>query len=257
MGKSISKKVFKKPTRPATATVHESRLNIFQPTRRPQMKDEIIKTQWGKVRVAGKLGQGEQDVLESIFFCTIKKRVYEDGKITIIVDPAKVRKTARLASETALDNAIFNLVNTAVEIFEPKKLAGVGGLISFVDKSSDMTAKNPITSFKKEAAGERHLWEIEVGKIIKRLWDADILLWHDPAGICKLRHGASQALARLVIGHKESPNGGWHLNTLIQQTCGNIGDNELKHRRQEIKKDAAVLAKIGIIIDKDRVNKQV
>ena len=257
MKKIISKKVFKKPAKPATATVHESRLNIFQATRRPVMKDEIIKTAWGKVRVKGKLGQGEQDVLESLFFTAIKKRTYKDGKITIIVDPAKVRKAARLLSETALDNAMFNLVNTAIEIFEPKKLAGVGGLISFVDKSSDLTAKNPITSFKKEAADERHLWEIEVGQIIKRLWDGDILLWHDPSDICKLRHGATQALARLVLGHKETPNGGWLLNTLIQQTCGELCEQELKDRRREIKKDAAELANIGIIIDKDRVNKRV
>lgn len=256
MKKNISKKVFKKPAKLATATAHETRLNIFQATRRPSTKDEIIQTAWGKVRIKGKLGQGEQDVLESLFFSAIKKRTYKDGKITIVVDPAKVRKTARLSSETALDNAIFNLVNTTIEIFEPKKLAAVGGLISFIDKSSDITAKNPTISFKKES-GERHFWEIEIGQIIKRLWDADILLWHDPSDICKFKHGASQALARLVIGHKENPNGGWHLNTLIRQTCGDIDKQKLKDRRKEIKKDSAALAKIGIVIEKDRVNKQV
>ncbi len=258
--RSKNKKLFNANTtklKPATATAHEYRLNFFQATRRPVEKDEIIQTSWGKIRVKGKLGQAHADVLESIFFCAESKRTFKSGKIILIVDPARVRKTARQEQGKTLNDLVFDLVNATVEIYEPKHLAGTGNLISFVDKTSDLTRPNPLSQIKdkeKTRKAERQMWEVEIGPIIKRLWEADILTRRDPRPISALRHGISQAVSRLITTHKEQPSGGWHLDTLITQVCGNIDGGELWNRRREIKKDAAGLAKIGIVIANDKVS---
>ena len=255
-----NKKLFNANTaQPATATAHEYRLNFFQATRRPVEKDEIIKTEWGRVRIKGKLGQAHADVLEALFFCAESKRTFRDGKIILIVDPARVRKAARQEQGKTLNDLIFDLVNTTVEIFEPKHLAGTGNLISFVDKSSDLTRPNPLSQIKdkeKTRAAERQMWEVEIGPIIKRLWEADILTRRDPRPISALRHGISQAVARLVITHKEQPSGGWHLDTLIRHVCsGGVSEQKLRDRRRELRQDARGLAAAGIIVENERVSK--
>ncbi|MGC9127819.1 MAG: hypothetical protein ACP5GA_03695, partial [Acidithiobacillus sp.] len=40
-----------------TSTVHQARLRIFQPTRRPVALEQVIETSWGRIRVKGRLGQ--------------------------------------------------------------------------------------------------------------------------------------------------------------------------------------------------------
>ena len=260
---SKNKKLFNAnaAARPATATAHEYRLNFFQATRRPVEKDEIIQTSWGKIRIKGKLGQAHADVLESIFFCAESKRTFKSRKIILIVDPARVRKTARQEQGKTLNDLVFDLVNATVEIYEPKHLAGTGNLISFVDKSSDLTRPNPLSQIKdkeKTRTAKRQMWEVEIGPIIKRLWEADILTRRDPRPISALRHGISQAVARLVITHKEQPSGGWHLDTLIRHVYGDhtISEQKLWDRRRELRQDAKGLAGASIIIEDGRIIKK-
>ncbi len=237
----------------ATATVHEYRLNIFQPTRRPKMRDDIFATEWGKIRIKGKLGQTHADVLEALFFTAEKKRTYKGGKITFIVDPAQVRRVARQEQGAGMDNLCFDLIHTAVEIKEPERLACAGSLISFIDKSGKAgTRPNP----KGAKKPFRNLWEITLGEVVKRLWEVDILMRHDPRPITVMRHGISQAVARLVISHKGQPNGGWYLDTLIAQVCGKLDKISLKHRRKELYQDAKNLSSVGIIVKKGRVKKR-
>ena len=76
------------------STVHQSRLQLAQPTRRPKMLTRNIETPWGQGVVVGKYGMGHVDFVEGIFHNADKKRRDEEGGIEIIVDPYRVRMTA-------------------------------------------------------------------------------------------------------------------------------------------------------------------
>ena len=73
-----------------TATAHEHRLLIYQATRRPVYRLETISTPWGAIRIKGKLGQPQADMMDAILYCAERSREIEDGRIKILVDPARV-----------------------------------------------------------------------------------------------------------------------------------------------------------------------
>jgi hypothetical protein len=59
------------------------------------------------------------------------------------------------------------------------------------------------------------------------------------------------------LSHKSAPRGGWTLDGLIRAVAGQLDEYALRHRRRELRKDAAALPEIGIIIDGDRVLRSV
>ena len=235
-----------------TTTVHSVRLKLFQPTHRPTvMKGEIINTQWGKIKVWARLGQQHADLLEAICFCREKRKDLEDGSIKLLVDPARVRVHAGITSGSQVDNAIRDLQQAIIEIIEPRHLACQGQVIGHIDKAmradgTPITRANPL-------GGERTLWSVTLGPVLSRLVMADIWLGYDPAPIARLDHHISQAVARHVLTHKGAPSGGWKLDTLIRAVAGEIGEQALRDRRREVRRDAEALAALGIVIDGDRV----
>ena len=244
-----------KPPFPTT-TAHAVRLCLFQATRRPrQLRGEAVKTPWGAVRITGRLGQQHADVLEAICYEREKKGELEDGRIKLLVDPARVRRRAGQTSGDGFRQVLDELMSAVIEIIEPEKLACSGHLIDHIDKArradgSYITRENPL-------GGERHLWRVEIGKALCTLVAGDIWIGYDPAGIARLDHGISQAVARHVLSHKTQPRGGWTLDTLIRAVAGSeIGDKALRDRRYELRLEAAALRDIGIEIDDgDRVRR--
>jgi len=240
-----------------TSTTHAIRLCLFQATRRPQvLKRETILTPWGKIKISGKLGQQHADVLEAICYEREKKGSTEDGRIKLLVDPARVRRRANQVSGSSFDHVLEELQQAVIQIIEPTKLACSGHLIDHIDKAlrSDGThivRDNPL-------GGQRHLWRVEIGKAFCKLVSGDIWLGYDPARLARLDHGISQAVARHVLSHRAQPVGGWHVDTLIEAvTAGAVraGSTAIRDRRRELHRDAPALLDSGILIEAGRLLK--
>ena len=231
-----------------TATAREHRLRIFQATRRPHaIRDAEIKTGWGHIIVTGRLGQSHADMLDAILYCAEKVARTPDGRIKLLVDPAKVRKKIRVGGEM-LEKLARDLREATLHIKSPKELACIGGIIDHIDTAvrqdgTPITRRNPLTK------GEREMWRVEIGKAFCRLLEKDAWLRYDPTPIAQMRHGISQAIARHVIGHKHQPTGGWDLRALISTVSGDIGDADMRQRLHEVRKDAALLKEAGVEID--------
>lgn len=235
-----------------TATAHQARLRLFQPTRRPQHVERGIDSAWGRVRVVGRLGQQHADVVEAMFAVSEKRALDEVGRIKLLVDPARVRDVARQRSGTTLRRVLDDIMGAVIEIREPERLRCVGHLIDHVDIASRgdgtrITRANPL-------GGERDMWRVVVGQAAMHLIQADLHLIHDPAPIAAMRHGVSQAVARLVLTHDPArqPEGGWYLDTLLRQACGgDLSDASRRDRRREVRTDADAMARAGVLISHD------
>jgi len=240
-----------------TSTTHAIRLCLFQATRRPRvLRHEPILTHWGKIKISGKLGQQHADVLEAICYEREKKGNTEDGRIKLLVDPARVRRKANQVSGSSFDNVLTDLQQAVIEIIEPARLACSGHLIDHIDTAvradgTHIVRKNPL-------GGQRPLWRVEIGKAFCKLVSGDIWLGYNPERLARLDHGISQAVARHVLSHRTQPVGGWHLDTLIAAvTAGTVraGSAAIRDRRREVLRDTQALLGLGLLIDAARVLK--
>lgn len=246
----------KKDTRLPTATAHQSRLRFFQPTRRPKAIEKTIKSAWGVVKIKGRLGQAHADIFEAILSNAESYAEMTGGRIKLLVDPYKITKISHQASWSTFQKNLDDLMQALIEIKEPVKLAGIGHLIDHIDKAqrrdgSYVTKKNPLTG------GQREMWRIEIGKAGAILLEKDLKLFYQTDKIAAMRHGISQAVARLVLTHRAEPSGGWKLDRLLSQVCGELSSIQFRHRRHEVRMDTQSLAKIGIEVDAegDRITK--
>lgn len=236
-----------------TTTAHAVRLCLFQPTRRPKpLKNEIRKTPWGIIRINGRLGQQHADVLEAICYEREKRADLEDGRIKLLVDPARVRKRSRISSGEQFQEILEELMSAVIEIIEPDDLACIGHLLDHIDIAS----KNDgtiLTRFDPLTCGQRPLWRVEIGKAFTKLVRGDLWVGYDPAPIAELSCGISQAIARHVLTHKRAPAGGWKLDRLIHAVAGKLSEQQIRNRRREVRDDSDALARLGIEIDDGRV----
>ena len=76
----------------STATVHENRYSIFQPTDRPVEKTFIVQAKNGTIKITGKLGQPHKDILEFIKHNHIKYGYTKDGRLAFLIDLYQLRK---------------------------------------------------------------------------------------------------------------------------------------------------------------------
>ena len=231
-----------------TTTVSPARLRMCQPTQRPTYRTgEWIVTPWGRCRVIGRFGQRHQDLLDAFLWHAEKARQIEDGGIEILVDPAKVRKTMSDArhSLSGLQKLIRELREVTLEIETPKLMI-MGGLV-------DHVVKSPVTRPDPMNGGERHLWRVRIGLALAELLRNDLPLHYDPTPITRLQTGISQAIVRHIFSHSSQPNGGWDLDNLIRSVCGELDSTMIRHRRRELRIDAAGMEAIGIFIDGERI----
>lgn len=238
-----------------TSTVLQARVALFQPSQRPQhKKGQWINTKYGKCRVTGRLGQRHADVLEGILYVAERRRDMDEA-IELLVDPSVLRKilSDRQYSYEGIQNLIADLRGAVIEIVTPEmEKTGdriIGGLIDF-SIPSPMTRPDPLTG------GERHLWRVRLGIALIMLLNRDLHLHYQPAPLARLKHGVSQAVARHVLTHKNTPTGGWHTDTLIQAAYGNkCSSQQLRNARRRLKEDSDKLSKIGIHLDKKRIKR--
>ncbi len=241
-----------KPEFPTT-TAHTIRLCLFQPTRRPQpLRGAQVSTPWGTVKVWGRIGQQHADVLEAICFEREKKGVLEDGRIKLLVDPAKIRRRAGQVSGSTFAQVLKELEQVVIEIVNPTKLACSGHLIDHIDNAvtSDGT---PITRYDPLTGGERPLRRVELGKAFCKLVSGDIWIGYDPAAIATLQPGISQAVARHVLSHKAGQVK--TVDGVLTAVCGEMSSTEIRHRRRELRSDTDALLSVGVVIDGDRIQR--
>lgn len=230
-----------------TSTALQARVALFQPSQRPKMLDEqIIKTKYGESTIKGRLGQRHADILEALLFCAEKKREISDGGIELLVDPAQIRKVlsdSRYSYEQ-MEKLLAELRAATITIrVDHLDFPIIGGLIDHV-VPSQMTRHDPLSG------GERNLWRVRLGIALVMLLENDLSLYYTPAPLARLKHGVSQAVARHVLTHKNTPAGGWHLDTLIKAVCGdNASSQEIRNGRRRIKEDAEKLLELGINLD--------
>ena len=98
-----------------TSTIHAIRLCLFQATRRPEKIEKIVETNFGRIRIKGRLGQAHLDVFEAICYSREKKKEV-DGRIHILVDPWEVRKKSGQMSGTTLKKITDDLLEVIIEI---------------------------------------------------------------------------------------------------------------------------------------------
>ena len=232
-----------------TSTALQARVALFQPSQRPTLqKNKHFITSYGECSVTGRLGQRHADLLEALLFCAEKKREISDGGIELLVDPANVRKTlsdSRYSYEQ-IEKLLVELRTATITIRATNlDFPIIGGLLDHVIPSP-MTRHDPLTG------GERSLWRVRLGIALVMLLENDLALYYQPAPLARLRHGVSQAVARHVLTHKNTPVGGWHLNTLLKAVYGNQPTSkQLSNARTRIKDDYKRMEELGILIDKE------
>ena len=233
-----------------TATAHQIRCQVFQPTRRPGYQNKSIATSWGTANVEGRLGQTHADTIEAMMYHAEKSRITEGGRLQILVDPHKVRMSVGGGKQYSYSQIwkvlLKDLKKAVVEVHNPKM--GIKAMGSIIDEVVESPAErvNPLTG------KQRHLWRVTLGPAWTQLIQEDLALYYDPMPIARLSNGVSQAVARHVLTHRREPQGGWKLEELLH-SVGAAG--RTRDRRNELIEDAVDLAKLGIEINGDRVNR--
>src|SRR5690554_1240070 len=118
-----------------TTTVHQSRLQVFQPTRRPRFTERRIETPWGHAIITGKLGQAHADLIEAM--CRNAEDWYKDdeGRLHMLVDPHVVRKS--MAGNVGgsryplnrMEALLKDLMSAVIDLHAPKHQIRVMGHI--------------------------------------------------------------------------------------------------------------------------------
>jgi len=233
-----------------TTTVHQARLQVFQPTRRPKFAVRAIETAWGKATITGKIGQGHADIIESLFYHAMDKKDLENGAMLLLIDPQHLRKSiggGKRYSGDATWEMLQGLRDVRIDINAPSRgLRAIGGVIDLVEESeATVVAKN---------GRNRQLWRVTVNAAFVYIMKEDLPLTYDPETLARINSGIAQAIARLVLTHKDQPNGGWRLDELIN-TVGAGSGSTIRDRRREVHADTGKLAEIGVIVEGDRVFK--
>jgi hypothetical protein len=236
-----------------TSTVHQSRLQLSQPTRRPKDLTRNIETPWGHGTVTGKYGQAHVDFVEAIFRNAEKKRRDDDGGIEIIVDPYKVRMTAggdKQISWQQMQSLKMDVMRVVIDLRGNSFHRPITGhIIDQITESKLKAVSRPGAINGKE----RWLWYIKLGPAFVRFVDEDLRLYYDPTPIAALNTGIAQAVARHVATHKNEPQGGWKLDELIKAVGAGATSKAMWERRNELREDAEGLKALGLSVEGDRL----
>jgi len=242
-----------------TSTVHQSRLQLSQPTRRPKMLTRSIETPWGHGVVIGKYGQAHVDFVEAIFRSAEKKRRDEDGGIELIVDPYRVRKTAggdKKISWQQMQTLKIEVMQVVIDLQGNAFHRPITGHI--IDQITESKIKAPSSRLNRIAGHERDrwLWYVKLGPAFVRFVDEDLRLYYDPAPIAALNTGIAQAVARHIATHRHQPAGGWKIDEVIKAVGAGSTSKSMWERRTEIHEDAQGLEVLGLIVEGGRIKRR-
>lgn len=238
----------------ATTTVTPARLRVFQPSQRPIMlaaQGEWVETPWGQCRVHGRLGQRHADLYEGARWCAEESRRREDGGISLLVDPAKLRRALGDGAEYSHQRlwVLLREIMSAVVEIKTRDIKAVGHLIDEAVESTKNSRPDPLTGQM------RPLWVIRLGSVAAALDRQDLPLSYDPRPLVRLQFGISQAVARHCLTHRQEPHGGWMLDRLIEVVAGPQSEQGMCNARHRLRKDAAGMLTLGLLIQGERVRR--
>lgn len=237
-----------------TSTAHQARLQLYQPTRRPQWMERIITTPWGTATVRGKIGQVHADIIEAICrHAEDHRTVAATGHLQILVDPYRVRVSVgggTAYSKDTLWRMLTELREVSITLEVPSQgLKVLGGILDRVEES-------PATRINHLTKKPRQLWRVTLDPAFAAMLRDDLQLYYDPAPLAKIETGVAQAIARHILTHRDQPTGGWLIDNLIK-AVGADGDSvTMRHRRREIRGCAESLKTVGLIVEDDRIYRE-
>lgn len=234
-----------------TSTAHQARLQLYQPTRRPVWAERVIDTVWGSAVIRGKIGQVHADIIEA--FCRHAedyRTIEATGHLQLLVDPYKVRTCIGGGSAYAKDTLwqmLTELREASITLSVPSLgLRVLGGILDRVEESR-ATKINPLTG------QARPMWRITLDPAFAAMMQGDLALHYDPAQLARISCGVAQAIARLVLTHRDQPSGGWHLDGLITLVGAAVNPSALRNRRRDVKNCAEELKAVGVEVLDGRV----
>ena len=234
------------------STVHQARLQMYQATKKPRMITETFTTQWGTVKVTGKIGQMHAGLMEALFTCAEQTREFESGRVQLLVDPYKVRTMTYggdQGSHERLWAMLHDLMGVVIEFEVPgRNLRALGHVLDSVEESQ-MTRVNPLNGKL------RSMWRVTIADAYVKIMGKDLPLHYDPKPIAQLTTGIAQAIARHVVGHKTVPLGGWHIDGLIRAAGGGKTAKQLQNQRADLKSDREGLKALGLTVEDGRVKR--
>ncbi len=255
-----------------TITVTPARVRLAEPSQRPGGRaGEWLETSWGRCQVKGRLGQRHMDVLEAIMFHAQSWELKGDGAAWLIIDPAALRRAISDGNHSSrrLKEWLVEIMQAVVCIEAPRLGEVKEGHLIDERRDAPTLVRDPLPMGPKKRgdeivedenrrrSGHRTLWEIRLGSPMMFLLAHDVTLWHDPAPISKLRHGISQAIARLMLSHSDQEGVlVLFIETAIKAVCGqDIAAGALRKARHLIKQDKDRLLDCGIFFDGERLRR--
>lgn len=234
-------------------TAHQARLQMYQATKRPKTITETFNTQWGTVKVTGKIGQMHAGLMEAIFACAEKTRHFDSGRIQLLVDPRKIRVMTyggNQGSHQGLWDLLTDLMGVVIDFHVPaRNLRALGHVLDSVEDSPQMAGINKLT-------GElRPMWRITVAEAFVKIMGSDLPMYYDAKPIAHLTTGIAQAVARHAATHKHAPHGGWHIDGLIRASGGGKTTRQLQTQRADLKSDLEGLRALGLDIEDGRIKR--
>lgn len=245
-----------------TSTVTQARLQVFQASLKPQQANYTVNTSWGKAEIEGRLGQSHATLLEFLQRDALDYRFDSEGRIVMLIDPyivgkAMAKEHGKVYSKSGILNMVKDMQKTVISLYPTHGDIEMerGNIIARIDTKHEVTARNPGAK-SLGIDDERSLWRIVLHESWVKFIGKDVQLYYDPKPISLLSTGIGQAVARFIATHKTEPNGGWNTDNLIQSVGGTrITQKKLWDRREDLKKDAEGLKKLGIIIEDGKVRK--
>lgn len=231
-----------------TTTAHQSRLQVFQPSRRPTLAKRVITTPWGTATITGRLGQTHADLIEAACRNAEDWKRDDDGRLHLLVDPHRIRKSMGGGDGRYPLNRIWSLIHdieaSVIDLNAPSLDTRImGGIIDLVEES-------PMTRIAHNGT-KRQMWRVVLAKTFVLLLEDDLPLHYDPAPIAKIKTGFVQAVVRHMMTHSGQPNGGWTVDTLVELVGAKGSPTDVRNRRRELYEAAEELEPLGILVDRD------
>ena len=211
-------KICHSKSRKGQSTVSQSRLGVFEPTRRRlgERKQFTISGVWGTATITGRLTQRHRDLLDVLPEATVQQAQTPDGCRHLLVDPHRLRMALgrRRGEKVPTTQAIGLLEDLTEALVEIRTTSGLVCLGHIFDEAlyrarevaNEAGARLPAGTKKTvRARPERTLWRVKVAAGWTRFIAQDLAYSYDIEKVMALQHGVSAAIARLLLTHRSSP----------------------------------------------------
>ena len=173
----------------------------------------------------------------------------------ILVDPYVLRTTLSRAdggySGKGMKTLAQDLRASAITLDIPR--LGPDGFV--LDGLLNEITPSPATVLNPVTGEMRPLWRVTLTKTLAALLDRDLPLHYDPRPLAAIRMGTAAAVARWILTHRDCPQGGWQIDTVLAAVGAETTGGSGRNRRREVRTDRAVLAELGIVINEDRIQR--